>query len=218
MSVLVATRRALLGAQGIRWLLRDEFSDTRAAGAVNGTPATPGPGTRAIVDTGNLVSVASGWLEMEDSNSGTDPLFALNAVTRVAGRTMLARINPNSTGVAFRFGYAAAQNGATTQESFHSTPAVLYVYENAILRAIGAPILDAITSDVAIVLRAAGIYAFVKLSGENWTLVWAGNTGTTATLYPSLNNYGSQTSYLLFLRIPEALWLPQPIAYSTFGG
>ena len=39
------------GLDAITWLLRDEFTDTRAAGAVNGTPATPGPGTRTVVDT-----------------------------------------------------------------------------------------------------------------------------------------------------------------------
>ena len=30
------------------WLIRDEFTDTVAAGSVNGTAAQPGPGTRAV--------------------------------------------------------------------------------------------------------------------------------------------------------------------------
>ena len=36
---------------GLVYDLRDDFTDTLAAGSVNGTPATPGPGTRAVTDT-----------------------------------------------------------------------------------------------------------------------------------------------------------------------
>jgi len=50
MPLLVGTRRALLGSKGIKWLLNDSFNDTLTAGNVNGTPAVPGPGTRAVVD------------------------------------------------------------------------------------------------------------------------------------------------------------------------
>lgn len=46
----------------IQWLLRDDFTDTRAAGAVNGTSATPGPGARDAVDPSNNFSTNGGYL------------------------------------------------------------------------------------------------------------------------------------------------------------
>lgn len=51
-GLLLAMRRG-----GKPYLLRDEFTDTLAAGSVDGTPAVPGPGTRSVTDTGNNISV-----------------------------------------------------------------------------------------------------------------------------------------------------------------
>jgi len=74
----------------IRWLLRDEFSDTRAAGAVDGTPATPGPGTRTVQDPDGVVSISGG----NYVSAGGSTVFAQNiyypAITRVAGTVLVA--------------------------------------------------------------------------------------------------------------------------------
>ena len=43
----------------MRYLLRDEFTDTLTAGNVNGTAATPGPGTRVAIETDGQLSISS---------------------------------------------------------------------------------------------------------------------------------------------------------------
>ena len=47
-------------AAALRYLLRDEFTTDLAAGAVNGTAAEPGPGTRTVVDLGNRLYIIGG--------------------------------------------------------------------------------------------------------------------------------------------------------------
>ena len=94
---LISTRRALLGGlrglDAIPWLLRDEFWDTRAAGAVNGTPATPGPGTRGTIETNGTVSVGSGVATVTGTG-GADAsaaLFYTTAFVRTPGRLVLTQ-------------------------------------------------------------------------------------------------------------------------------
>ena len=58
-DAIIGVQSALGGrGGGLRYLLRDEFTTDRAAGAVNGTAAEPGPGgNRYVVDTGNKLSI-----------------------------------------------------------------------------------------------------------------------------------------------------------------
>ncbi|WP_289460411.1 hypothetical protein, partial [Klebsiella pneumoniae] len=55
---MIGSRRALLRSTRRR-LLHDHFGKPAAAGSVNATPATPGPGgLRTVTDTTNLMQVA----------------------------------------------------------------------------------------------------------------------------------------------------------------
>jgi hypothetical protein len=53
----------VFGAAGIGYLLKDDFSTNVAAGSVDGSASSPGPGgNRTVVDTDSLLSVATGAL------------------------------------------------------------------------------------------------------------------------------------------------------------
>jgi len=58
------SRSGAFSLDNVSWLLRDEFTDTRAAGAVDATPATPGPGTRAATDTDSKMTIGSDVLNV----------------------------------------------------------------------------------------------------------------------------------------------------------
>jgi len=72
----------------MKYLLRDDFSGTRAAGSVHGTPATLGPGTRYVTDTGSKLSVTGGKAVSAARTGAADPLFGYSdPIARVPGRT-----------------------------------------------------------------------------------------------------------------------------------
>lgn len=215
MGLLHGVRRALLGGGGIRWLLRDDFQDTRAAGAVNGTPATPGPGTRVVVDTdGDALSITGGQAVFANPNNvHGDPGLWYEAVTRIAGRMLLVSL---VTGDVTNQAYAGFD---TDQASYPFENWLSYGSDNLYASYQGtgpivATSLDSTPYRLAIVLRTIGAAFFMRVGG-NWILLWWGAQGSTATLYPELGIKDATLS-ADWIRIPDALWLPTPLAYDTF--
>ena len=208
---------------GIPWLLNDSFLDTRAAGAVHGTPATPGPGTRVVVDTGDDLSVASSELVFAGNITGfMDPRYNLDAVTRSAGIVLIFKAN----------GGTGASNGLLLGWVDNVTGG-LAVFNSGIYIRIGSsfsyftdgfnigavsPIIPASNTDyeLAIVLRASGGYLFLKYSGT-WTLLWHESVASDATVYPLVvNSAATADGNVSYFRIPVETWLPTPLAYDTF--
>jgi len=78
----------------VRFLLRDDFNDTLAAGGVHGTLATPGgrgtvaQKTRTVVDTaGDKLSITGGRLVSAGRTGAADPVLYYGPFTRVGGLT-----------------------------------------------------------------------------------------------------------------------------------
>jgi hypothetical protein len=67
----------------------------------------------------------------------------------------------------------------------------------------------------AVVLRAAGAYAFLKLAGV-WKLIWISATGSQATVYPAITGYTAVGSWG-FLRVPQALLAVPCLAYDSYA-
>ena len=93
------------GGQGIAWLLLDRFSTDRAAGAVNGTAAEPGPGTRLTTEIdGGEVSISGGDVIVDGNDGGLyDTTFGYDTtgidVSRVRGKAFLSNgLLENSSG------------------------------------------------------------------------------------------------------------------------
>jgi len=205
----------------IRWLLRDEFSDTRAAGAVNGTPCTPGPGTRTVVDTGSDLSIGSDVLNFSGGVVGWgDPalVYADIPIVRTAGRMMLCSVTPATINGFIWFGFnndttpAEPWSGANT--IYVTSAARIWTYDG---NSVHYSVTYAATTYIfAVVLRTAGAYFFVKGGAfTNWTLFDIWGVNVTTPVYAAIDFYDN-VSTSGFIRVPDALWLPAPAAYDTF--
>ena len=193
---------AAMGGCSVTYLLRDEFTDTLAAGLVNGTSATPGPGTRTVVDMdGDALSIGSGVASFANPNNMYgNPGLWYDACTRTTGIAVLACHQPSPV-MFMRIGWAAAQSG---------TPqAGVFLYQASgtfrVLDDVSAgPELDSyelVAQTLAVIMRAVGHF-FVL----NSTLVWVGNYATTATVYPVATPY-STSAMVQWMRVAQ---LPAP--------
>lgn len=202
------------------FLFRDDFTDTRAAGAVNGTPATPGPGTRSVIDAANRISIGSGRLTITQGAStwGDPELKYLNVpISRTFGRLALIRwITHSSLTGAAGVGF---DNDGTGQPT---NGAIQFNATNVSLQVGGTPpaslfSLAANTQyDFAIVLRSVGAYGFVKGGVfDRWMLFWVGGTNASATVYLLASSF-SNTLNLDFVRVPQALYYVPILVYDTF--
>lgn len=215
----LALRHAVVGS-GIRYTLRDDFTDTLAAGAVNGTAATPGPGTRTVVDTNSIISVGGGVLSVNGTPAANDR-YVLDSVARAAGKVLVGKFptvtQPGATTGSTRFGWSL--NGTTGSDG---SPGFDTVNATTLRIKVGVSIpynlaIGAAPWYLALVMKAAGGYYFAKV-GSNWVLAWHGGTDTTATMYPKLLLATAEAKDFTLdnFRVPLETWLPTPLAYDTF--
>jgi len=219
---LISTRRALLGGlrglDAIPWLLRDEFWDTRAAGAMDGTPATPGPGTRVVTDTNGKLTIGAGVANFATGGVGVgNPGMWWDVQARAAGRLLIAYITPSGVVNAHAgIGWDANQAGALTDSLNFAAGGVLqFVANGAAAYTVGA--FTAVPYTVAIVQRAAGMYVFIKGGTfTTWTLLTISAAGNAAA-YPAIEALGATSVFTAdFGRRTAALWNPPLLASDTF--
>lgn len=219
MPILIGTRKALLYAGGIPWLLNDSFNDTLAAGSVNGTAATPGPGTRVVDDTSTNLSLSGGNAVIAGGESGDygEPGLWLDAVTRAAGVVGVMSYT-GASGAIGRVGFDSTQaEGGKSGNAYHVESVTdLRAYKGSGSALAVATIVATTEYYLAIVLKASGAYYFIKNGAfSNWTLLWVYAQPSTATQYLGIMNY-SLVYNSSFLRVPVETWLPTPLAYDTF--
>ena len=198
---------------GNAYLLCDEFLDTLAAGAVNGTLATPGPGTRTVTDTaGTKLSITSGVARFVDASNWGDPGLWYNSVTRSAGRVLLSKVTFTAAND-MEIGFDTGQATVPTESMRLLDPTTLAVRDTGGAYAVIGTVGNA-TYIAAVVLRTAGAYFFWN-TGSVWDLMWIGAAEPNAALYPTVCNRYSRHD-IEFVRIPAALWLPTPLLYDSF--
>ena len=200
---LISTRRALLGNTGIPYRLRDEFGDTRAAGAVNGTPATPGPGNRVIgADVGNNISVGSGVLSVA-GGTGTwgETIAAWDvAIARPAGDALGYRIEMDivADNDATMWCGLATDTSPGDPSAADCEHALLFAADGnidviaggAIVLADAMAYADGTTYRVRLTLYATGcVYAISTDGGLTYAELYDDYAETTATLYAAISNY-----------------------------
>lgn len=98
---MLATRMKQAAAGGA-YLLHDTFLTDRAAGAVNGTTAEPGPGLRETVENDGSISISSGILNFSGQTTvtyGDLVMYYSIPFSRAVGRTVEFRVRRNSGGV-----------------------------------------------------------------------------------------------------------------------
>jgi hypothetical protein len=204
---------------GVVYLLNDEFTIALAAGAVDGTSAVPGPGTRdGVVDTNNKLSITGGNLTFATGGAAADdPRNSYLSITRTAGRIFVAETNFSNLGV--RTGISKLATAA--QESVIRLAGTSAQIDKGAGSFLTVGVIAADTQYyLAIALRSTGEYAFIKGGTfTNWTLLWTDDNGNTATLYPYAGaDDTSSIGTMSFIRIPDALWIPSPELSDGFSG
>jgi len=202
---------------GIKWLRDDEFSDERAAGAVNGTPATPGPGTRIAVDAGgDALSIGGGAVNFANLNEDYgDPSLQYASVSRTSGRVMIWHVTFAATDEHIRIGLddQSPPTITTDEEILHFENTAKITYRVDLVN-VGAYAASAYAC--AMILRTQGGYVLIKGGAyTDWTLLWISSSSAVGTLYPTVANYNAAPT-IEWIRIPDELWLPTPLCYDTF--
>jgi len=212
-TTLASQRIAIQG--GNVYLLDDEFTDTLAAGSVDGTLATDGVNLRTVVDTASKLSLAGGKLVATGDGNG-DPGIWYPATTRIAGRVLLGTMKNLNAGNNQQWGYDTDQVSLSSETIFYdSGGGTTRIGENNLGTWAMAQDID---YKWAIVLRISGTYYLVKGGAfTDWTLLGVDSTANTATVYPAAVMTRSAADLTTsYIRSPVALYLPTPIAYDTF--
>ncbi len=207
---------AAFGTKPLSYLLRDEFTDTRAAGSVNGTPAMPGPGTRTVVDTGNNLSLSGGVMTYGRTGD-TDPGIWFDLLSRSAGRVLLAHANFDHINNWYHpLAFDDNQSGGPGEDYLRQKGGSIRVpAANVPVGAVSA----SIDYYLAIVLRSSGSFSFIKGGAfTNWTLLWfhslSSANGYLCIVEDALQVGSANVSS--YIRVPDALWLPVPLVSDGF--
>jgi len=201
------------------WILRDEFTTNRAAGAIDDTAAEP-TGTRDVAtDTNSKLTIGSGLLTFATGGSAAgDPGLWYTQLTRVAGLTLIGEITPDgTTNASIGIGWDANQAGAQTNSLNLAADGYLQAVVNG-GTAITVGSYTAASHKLGISLRATGAYYWAKLGADtSWELYWIG-AADSGNNYPSYSALGtSAIATSSFIRIPNTLWLPSPLASDGFS-
>jgi hypothetical protein len=222
------------GFGGLSYLLRDEFSDVKAAGAVNGTPAVPGPGTRteggdAINSISNGEYVWAQWTTVRNTLAYADVAILLSV-----GRCLLWRAKVTG-GSQYHVGFDASLTPQVDSEVAMSAGGLMMRMQglNVTLRFLINALFDINIGIVhpnnnnyqqfAIVIGANRGYLITKWDTDTqWLLriIRDGTIAATAFVYWSNNRLTTADSDggLKSIRVPQSLYIPTPLAYAAFGG
>jgi hypothetical protein len=178
-------------AATVTYLLKDLFTTAQAAPVTSPRTCEPGPGTLTITDSASTLSInSSNELVAGAAATGTRDPWIRNASghTRAAGLCLYIRLKRLTT-----FG-AGANSPLLGWGNTLTTPLQGQVYgaqfnsstnvAALIASSANAPVLlDTVSAgtyyDVRVILRATGFWLAIGS-----TLVWVGNAGSEATLYP----------------------------------
>ena len=212
--------------QASDWLIRDEFTDTVAAGSVNGTAATPGPGNRAVTDTESKLSVGSGVMTISGgkaSPSPSDPKLIFSA-TRAAGLAFVSNFTIDSFSFAAYIGWGRSTALRLEEDALwiRSTSLInLLTDASGLSTAIDTTLATATAYSVAIVLRSAGaLYCIKGGIYTNWTLLYKTAVAATADLYAGINNYNCalHSDYIRLISLPAPFDTDDGLATDTHSG
>ncbi len=222
------------GMGGRAYLLRDEFSGDLAAGAVNGAPAVPGPGTRS--EDGDAVNSISGgayvWAQWTTTKNALR--YADIALVRKLGQVVLVKARITS-GAATQFYFGLSTSAAApTPTAGAGEVQVRCQGPGSAMRFILNGLYNINDSDTwpnnanyqqfAIVLRATGALLFRKFDTDTqWLLssIWT-PSGANSPLYFYWSNFTATANdsdgALDFVRFPQSPYIFTPLAYAAFGG
>lgn len=206
-----------------KYHLFDRFDDAGGAYAAAAVRAcTPGPGNLTFGGQSSVYTAQNSRLEYAGSASGA-ATFRGDAVSRVPGRMLIWKSTRTNSASLPHMGWwdsATITDTTKTANIFRVNSGVLGIREHIGSTPQGVDFTGENYSvdteyEHAIVLRTAGAFHFHRGGnwGNTWQLVWIADGNTSATLYPAawVNNSASATGNVDNVRVPKALWIPQPL-------
>lgn len=201
---------------GISYLLRDTFSTAIAAGSINGTTCDTGQ-ARTVTDGNSKLSITGGVASITTGGAAAgDPGLWYPAQTRQNGLLLFANVVPSS--VTFTVGWDTAQSGNIGFAFRINAGGLMGVHDNGGAILVEPAVSPGTTYIIAIGLRSAGGCWYWIKGGiyTNFELIWISPT-STANLFPGFANVSTTEVYTVDdMRIPQALYVPSPLAYDTF--
>jgi len=205
----------VLARSNLRYLMRDLFSTDRTAGAVNNTPAEPGPGTRTVTDTGNQVSIANGAVRLAGVCQNNDPYLRYASVPRAAGTVGYAKFKIATGKRMSDVGWMTAANA--TAHSLWRTVAE----SGGVIQPVstsGLYLLDSVWHEMWMVQRTSGFFLYLNY-GNGPRLVFVTATGNGTPLVwgsRGLVTYDQDASFDA-MHIEELPWIPAPLVSDSFN-
>lgn len=199
------------------YLINDTFTTNRAAGAVNGTDAEPGPGRRTVTDANSKLSLAGGAAAFATAGVGNgDPGLWYAAQARRAGLLCVGEFSHSAGGVEIGWDTTAV-GGPTDSVRINGTSLQVRAVNGTAL-VVGA-VATATAYQVAVVFRETGALYFIKGGVfTNWTLLYVGATGTYSPIPSVVATGNTSVATVNYVRVPAARWLPTPLVSDGFGG
>jgi hypothetical protein len=202
----IQRRRLFNALNQLKYLLDDNFTTDRAAGAVNGTNAEPSGPARNVVDTSNNLSTSGGYL-VRAGGSVSDPVLRYAAPLAREKGIILKWVLPTS-GITI-VGYNASIQLSAAEYIYSNSGSSIIVSIGAGISVYGAP---SYPLRLAMVTRATGTFFFAenKLLAINYVLAQALNVHVYST--------GLVGNILDYIKMPQDKWLPTPLASDSFSG
>ncbi len=200
---------------GRQYLLEDRFGSVVPAGGVNGTRSTGGQ-LRTATDTESKISIAGGVLSFATGEVANDAVW-YGSMPRAAGRVLLGKlVASEATNGIPAFGWDSAASGAILDCLQLGAAGALNVIVNG-AAALALGVYTATTYALAAVMRATGIFWFIKGGAfTNWTFLWATAAGTGAG-FPAVAAANTTAVFTADnILIPAQLWLPVPLLSDSF--
>ena len=206
MPILIPrTHIVQLNALPRKFLVRDDFTDNLAAGAVDGTSPTPGPGgKRVVADTGNNISVGGGVATFaggtgtwgQTTTAWDDPITRPGRYDR-GYRIEFDIVADNDKLMWAGLATDTAPGDPTAADCEHAIAFAadgnLDIYAGGVLvKADAMAYVNGTTYRVRLVLYSTGcFYAISANGGLTFTALHENIAKNTATLYAAISNYNA---------------------------
>ena len=208
---------ALSPATAIQWLLRDDFTDTVAAGGVDGTAATPGPGTRSATDVAAAMTVDGTRVlsDAEPNNQNDQAIIYKDApLVRNDGAMMvIEHYNSAQANRVLITGLSTDQNSIVLSTDTVRTSWLASQSIDNSVALMGEESIDT-TYQYALWLSNQSTFTMAKGGGfADWSLLYKASAGGAGTLYPFVSFYRSNaTESYKAIRAVGTGALPVPLA------
>ncbi len=214
-------KKIMLGigrSRGVTYLLRDDFTTTRAAGAINGTLSEPSGHLRTIDDANGVVTIDGGYIKLGAGGVNNNDRVYYPAIARAMGLMVRSQIYGPSTHSVY-IGMDTNTTG-TPNESLLLNSTAFSVATGG-----GSVALATIASGGAVYHLCyiakggdgSGAYMFIKGAAfTNWELVWSNTASAAGANIPTISRSSGAVETRAKIRVLNPGWLPTPIAYDTF--